>query len=127
MLLSSHILSEAEALSDRVSIIRHGRVVETGTLDRAAPPHPHRRDRGRRRAPDRLDAVSGVHDVRVVPHGDGSRVTCEVDAQALDALLAALSGAGVRGLTSAPPTLEELFLRHYSDDLAGSGTGGVAA
>jgi ABC-2 type transport system ATP-binding protein len=127
VLLSSHILSEAEALSDRVSIIRHGRVVETGTLDQLRHLTRTAVTVDVANAPDRLDAVSGVHDVRVVPHGDGSRVTCEVDAQALDALLVALSGAGVRGLTSAPPTLEELFLRHYSDDLAGSGTGGVAA
>ena len=48
VLLSSHILAEVEALCDRVSIIRHGRIVETGTLADAAPPHPHRGDRRRR-------------------------------------------------------------------------------
>ncbi|MDO8106469.1 ABC transporter ATP-binding protein [Isoptericola sp. b441] len=119
VLLSSHILSEAEALSHRVSIIRHGRVVESGTLDELRHLTRTAVTVDVRAVPTGLTGLPGVHDVRVEPHGTGSRVTCEVDSDALTTLVDALAGAGVHGLTSAPPTLEELFLRHYSDDLAG--------
>ncbi|MFC4565285.1 ATP-binding cassette domain-containing protein [Nocardiopsis mangrovi] len=114
VLLSSHILSEVEALCDRVSIIRDGRVVESGTLagmrhlartsisaDLAGP------------APD-LSHLPGVHDVRV----EGTRLSCDVSPDALDGVLGRLVATGVRGLTSRPPTLEELFMRHYSDTAA---------
>ncbi|HEX3223254.1 MAG TPA: ABC transporter ATP-binding protein [Nocardioides sp.] len=109
VLLSSHILSEVERLADRVTIIREGRAVETGSLD--AMRHLHR---SRVRAevvgevPD-LAAVPGVHDLSV----DGSTVTLTVDPDGLPAVLTALTGAGVRSLTSTPPTLEELFLDAY--------------
>jgi ABC-2 type transport system ATP-binding protein len=110
VLLSSHILAEAEALSDRVSIIRGGRVVESGTL--AELRHLSRTSISAelRHSPDGLTDLPGIHDVVV----SGARLTCEVDAQALDALLQALGRAGVVSLTSQPPTLEELFLRHYA-------------
>ncbi|HQY34503.1 ABC transporter ATP-binding protein [Actinotalea sp.] len=123
VLLSSHILAEAEALSDRVSIIRRGRVVESGTLaqlrhltrtavtaDVAAEPA----------ALSGLAAIVGVHGLTTDRRDGTTRVRCEVDTAALDALLVALTAAGVRALTSAPPTLEELFLRHYSDGLVGT-------
>jgi ABC-2 type transport system ATP-binding protein len=112
VLLSSHILAEIEALCDRVSIIRNGRNVETGTLadlrhltrtavaaDLTTPPTG-------------LEAIPGVHDLDV----RGTHVRCQVDTEHLDALLAALTRAGVRSLTSQPPTLEQLFLRHYESE-----------
>jgi ABC-2 type transport system ATP-binding protein len=112
VLLSSHILSEVEALCDRVSIIRSGRVVETGTL--AELRHLTRTSIRAELAspPDGLAQLPGVHDL----HVDGTRVHCQVDAERLDAVLRQLSAAGVRSLTSQPPTLEELFLRHYQAD-----------
>lgn len=61
-----------------------------------------------------LAGRAGVHDVRV----EGRRLHCRVDAEALDGLLRALADAGVRALTSRPPSLEELFLRHYRDERA---------
>ncbi|WP_199441979.1 ABC transporter ATP-binding protein [Umezawaea beigongshangensis] len=116
VLLSSHVLAEVEALCDRVSIIRAGRTVETGTLaelrhltrtsisaDLAAPP------RG-------LAGLPGVHDL----HVDGGRVRLEVDTDHLDAVLRRLVDSGVRSLTSRPPTLEELFLRHYEHERVGA-------
>jgi ABC-2 type transport system ATP-binding protein len=109
VLLSSHILSEAEALSDRLSIIRDGRVVETGTLEQMR--HLRRTSVSavlRQPAAD-IRSMAGVHGVDV----DGLRVTCEVDAEALDPLLRTLSAAGVESLTTQPPSLEELFLKHY--------------
>ncbi|CAL9460144.1 ABC transporter ATP-binding protein [Streptomyces sp. enrichment culture] len=112
VLLSSHILSEVESLCDRVSIIRKGRTVESGSL--AELRHLTRTSVEAELAapPDGLAQLPGVHDVRV----DGSRVRLQVDTDRLDGVLRCLTGAGVRSLTSAPPTLEELFLRHYEDE-----------
>jgi ABC-2 type transport system ATP-binding protein len=109
VLLSSHILAEVEALCDRVSIIRAGRVVESGTL--AELRHLTRTSVQAELAapPDGLVGLAGIHDLEV----DGTRLRCQVDTDALDALLRRLTGVGVRSLTSQPPTLEELFLRHY--------------
>jgi ABC-2 type transport system ATP-binding protein len=118
VLLSSHILSEVEALCDRVSIIRAGRVVESGTL--AELRHLTRTSIRAELAspPDGLAQLPGVHDL----HIDGTRVHCQVDSANLDEVLRHLSAAGVRSLTSQPPTLEELFLRHYQSELpAGDG------
>ncbi len=123
MLLSSHILSEVEALCDRVTIIRAGQSVETGTL--ADLRHLTRTSiaaelSGR---PAGLDLLTGVHDLVVDPGQDeSSRVRCEVDSDKLEDLLRVLVTAGVRTLVSQPPTLEELFLRHYSGDGAAGPT-----
>jgi ABC-2 type transport system ATP-binding protein len=116
VLLSSHILAEAEALCDRVSIVRAGRTVESGTL--AELRHLTRTSIVAELAgpPDGLAGLAGVHDLRV----DGTRVRCQVDADRLDQVLRQLSAAGVRSLTSQPPTLEELFLRHYQAEEAAS-------
>jgi ABC-2 type transport system ATP-binding protein len=111
VLLSSHILAEAEALSDRVTIIREGRTVETGTL--AEMRHLRRELVNAELAgPVRLDGVAGVHDLVT----DGNHVRCQVDPAALNDVLARLTAAGVRSLECRPPTLEELFLRHYSPE-----------
>jgi ABC-2 type transport system ATP-binding protein len=117
VLLSSHILAEVEALCDRVSIIRSGRIVESGTLDELR--HLTRTAVVAELAsvPDDLATLPGVHDLVVADH----RVECEVDTDALDDVMRHLSGAGIRRLVSRPPTLEELFLRHYETSAAGRG------
>jgi ABC-2 type transport system ATP-binding protein len=109
VLLSSHILSEVEALCDRVTIIRAGRAVETGAL--ADLRHLTRTwiDADLAGPPPALDGLAGVHDLDVA----GSRVRCQVDGGALDEVLRLLTSTGVRSLVSRPPTLEELFLMHY--------------
>jgi ABC-2 type transport system ATP-binding protein len=109
VLLSSHILSEVEALCDRVSIIRSGRMVESGTL--ADLRHLTRTSITAEltRIPAGLPDMPGVHDVAV----DGMQVRFDVDNDALDDALHVLTRAGVRSLISQPPTLEQLFLRHY--------------
>lgn len=127
VLLSSHILAEAESLCDTVSIIRAGRIVETGTL--AALRHLTRTtiDVTTREPLDGLAAVTGVHGVAILDDGRSARF--EVEAAHLPDVVARLAPLGVRQLTSAPPTLEELFLRHYGDELAasnGNGNGGVS-
>lgn len=110
VLLSSHILAEVERLCDTVSIIRAGRTVESGTL--ANLRHLTRTSITAELAatPTGLERLEGVHDLAV----QGVRATFEVDTVHLGDALAALGGFGVRSLTSRPPTLEELFLRHYS-------------
>ncbi len=130
LLLSSHILAEVEALCDRVTIVRAGRAVETGTfadlrhltrtaitVDTAEPV-------------EGLAGWAGVHDVVV----EGSRTRFGVDPTDLGAVLRRVAACDVRSLTSTPPTLEELFLRHYGstdadvayvDAGAGAGAGAL--
>lgn len=112
VLLSSHILAEVERLCDRVSIIRSGRVVETGTLGELR--HLTRTSVAVElaRPPIGLDALAGVHDLVV----EGTRANFEVDTARLGAALQLLTSYDVRTMTCTPPTLEELFLRHYGDD-----------
>jgi ABC-2 type transport system ATP-binding protein len=112
VLLSSHILAEVEALCDRVSIIRAGRTVETGTL--AEMRHLTRTTVSAELAtePSGIDTLAGVHALRVADH----KVDFEVDSDRLGEALLHLSRLGVRSLVSHPPTLEELFMRHYRDD-----------
>ncbi|MFJ8108864.1 ATP-binding cassette domain-containing protein [Streptomyces sp. NPDC096132] len=120
VLLSSHILSEVEELCDRVSIIRKGRTVESGSL--ADLRHLARTSVTAELAgpPNGLARLPGVHDldvqVGVPPDGVWGRVRLQVDTDKLDAVLRSLTESGVRSLTSTPPTLEELFLRHYQED-----------
>jgi ABC-2 type transport system ATP-binding protein len=117
ILLSSHLLSEAEALSDRVTIIRHGKTVETGTL--ADMRHLTRVSvEAELAAPPALDGMPGVHELTVT----GTVVRCRVDHAALDEVLGRLHQVGIRSLTCRLPTLEELFLRHYSSERSAAGS-----
>jgi ABC-2 type transport system ATP-binding protein len=109
VLLSSHILSEVERLADRVTIIREGRTVESGSLGEMR--HLHRSNVRAELAgavPD-LRGIPDVHDVTV----EGQVVTCSVGESGLAPLMEALTAAGVRSLTSTPPSLEQLFLDAY--------------
>jgi ABC-2 type transport system ATP-binding protein len=116
VLLSSHILSEAEALSDRVSIIRAGTVVETGTLDQLRHLTRTTVTAEVENVPAGLAGLPGVEGVQVSDH----HVSAQVDPSGLGPLMQALTAAGLRSLASHPPSLEELFLRHYgvSDERA---------
>jgi ABC-2 type transport system ATP-binding protein len=111
VLLSSHILAEVGALCDRVTIIRQGRTVESGSL--ADLRHLTRTSIvvETERPPSGLAELPGVHALHVEDH----RARFDVDTAQLDATVQALAGFGVRSLESTPPTLEELFLRHYGD------------
>ncbi len=116
VLLSSHILSEAEALCDRVSIIRAGVVVETGTLEELRHLTRSTVTAVVERVPSDLASIEGVHGLTLA----GQRVTAHVDPAGLNAFVAALSAAGLRSLVCQPPTLEELFLRHYQQQARGN-------
>ena len=109
VLLSSHILSEVEALCDRVSIIRAGRTVDSGTLTEMRKLGHISVTAELAGEPTGLAGLPGVHNLTA----RGQHVECTVDPDGLDQLLRHLSAIGVRSLTSQPPTLEELFLRHY--------------
>jgi ABC-2 type transport system ATP-binding protein len=110
VLLSSHILSEVDALCSSVTIVREGRTVDTGTL--ASMRHLTRTTITAvlDRVPDGLATLPGVSAVSV----DRSSVTCTVENGALAATMHVLADAGVQSLTSSAPTLEELFLRYYA-------------
>jgi ABC-2 type transport system ATP-binding protein len=117
VLLSSHILAEVEALCDRISIIRAGRTVQSGTLDEMRHLTRTSIDVTTEREPTGLDGLAEVHNLRVDDH----RARFDVDTDHLDDTVRHLVDLGVRSLTSRPPTLEELFLRHYGDELAADG------
>jgi ABC-2 type transport system ATP-binding protein len=114
VLLSSHILAEAEALCDRISIIRAGRIVQSGTLTELR--HFTRTSVVAETAQhaESLAGVPGVHE----PQFSDGRVSFDVDSDHLDAAIRHLSQLGIRSLISHPPTLEELFLRQYGDDVS---------
>jgi ABC-2 type transport system ATP-binding protein len=113
VLLSSHIFSEVEALCDRVSIIRQGTTVESGTL--AELRHLTRTSISVETTHPITGLVEqpGVHDV----HLDTTRAKFDVDTGELDAVLRYLTRFEVHAMASAPPSLEELFMRHYGDRL----------
>jgi ABC-2 type transport system ATP-binding protein len=110
VLLSSHILAEVEALCDRVSIIRNGRTVESGTLDELRHTS-HTTITATTSRPVDLGGLDGVHDVGV-EHG---RLHVDVDNDQLALVLDRLAAGGVTAITCTPPTLEQLFLRHYDE------------
>ncbi|MGN6501501.1 MAG: ATP-binding cassette domain-containing protein [Pseudolysinimonas sp.] len=113
VLLSSHILSEVEQLCDRVTIVRSGRAVESGSLTelRHLTRTTFRVDTAASLAD--LERLPGVHDARA----QAEQLVFDADTDAVDGILAALAAAGVRSLTVSPPSLEELFLRHYGDTI----------
>lgn len=128
VLLSSHILSEVEQLCDRVSIIRAGRVVESGTL--AELRHLTRTevsfDAGNGADASADAAFAGLPDIHDTAVADG-RARFTVDSDRVAGILPALASRNVRGLRVEPPSLEELFLRHYGDEIGDGGASADAA
>jgi ABC-2 type transport system ATP-binding protein len=110
LLLSSHILSEVEVVCDRVAILRAGKLVETGTLAELRHLAALSVEATLRGPVPDLSGVSGISNLRI----DGNRLQCQVIGP-VEALLAALAGAGVEKLLSREPSLEELFLAHYGE------------
>ena len=117
VLLASHILAEVEALCDRISIIKTGRTVESGTL--AELRHLTRTSIAAEieRPGQGLQGLAGIHNL----HAHDHKIEFEVDSDRIGEVLSQLTSLGVRSLVSHPPTLEELFMRHYkADDAQGS-------
>jgi len=120
VLLSSHILAQVEALADRVSIIRQGEIVQSGTLTEMRHMTRTTIEADTSRPVVGLERMPGIHNLETI---DG-RVRFAVDGDYLDDAVRALSQFEIRSLTSHPPTLEELMLRHYGDELAAAGNDG---
>jgi ABC-2 type transport system ATP-binding protein len=112
VLLSSHILAETEALCQRVTIIRAGKTVESGTLESMRHLSRTSIEAEMIGDPGDLSRIAGVADVTL----EGHTLRAQVDDDGLGELIKALGDAGVRSLVSQPPTLEDLFLRHYGVD-----------
>jgi ABC-2 type transport system ATP-binding protein len=119
VLLSSHILAQVEELADRVSIIRQGAVVQSGTL--AEMRHLTRTtiEAHTLRPVAGLEQVPGIHDLQA----EDDRVRFAVDGDHLDTAVRVLGEFEIRSLTSHPPTLEELMMRHYGDQFTADGNG----
>ncbi|WP_010533028.1 ABC transporter ATP-binding protein [Brachybacterium squillarum] len=117
VLLSSHILSEVEKLCDTVTIIRAGRPVEAGTLAELRHLTRTRVSAVVRGDASAVPGLDGVHDARSESVEEGTRLTLDVDDAALSAVLPRLTDAEVVSLTATPPSLEDLFLRHYGDEI----------
>ena len=120
VLLSSHILAQVEELAGQVSIIRQGQIVQSGTLRDMRLLTRTTIEADTSQPVTGLERMPGVHDLQV----DAGRVRFVVDGEHLDVAMKHVSGFGLSSLTSHPPTLEELMLRHYGDELAASGNGG---
>jgi ABC-2 type transport system ATP-binding protein len=114
VLLSSHILAQVEILADRVSIIRQGKIVESGSLSDLRHLSRTTITADTDRPAAGLDRHPGVHDLTA----DDGHVRFEVDAEHLNSALRELTALGVRSLVARPPTLEQLLLRHYGDELS---------
>ncbi|KGR77007.1 ABC transporter ATP-binding protein [Ureibacillus manganicus] len=120
VLLSSHILSEVEKLCDTISIIREGKVIETGTLNEMR--HLTRTNlhvQTKQPLPS-IQHMKGVH--HVDNHSDG--VSIQIDSEELGTIIKFISDFGILKLESTPPTLEDLFLRHYENSNSVASTGG---
>lgn len=112
VLLSSHILSEVEKLCYKVSIIRQGKIIETGSLEELRHLTRNRMNVQTAKPLQNLGELKGVHDLE---QKDNS-VSFQVDTEELDNVIKHLSSFGILKLESAPPTLEDLFMRHYHRD-----------
>jgi ABC-2 type transport system ATP-binding protein len=121
VLLSSHILAQVEKLADTISIIRQGRIVQSGSLVEMRHLTRTTIEAVTAAPATGLESLGGVHDL----DADDGRVRFAVDGEYLDAAVKHLSGFGIRSLTSHPPTLEELMLRHYGDELAAANGNGT--
>ena len=115
VLLSSHILSEVEKLCDIVSIIRQGRIIESGTLQELRHLTRTRVQVETARPVPNFAELEGIHDLNTVDRG----VVFHVDTDKLGQVIKEISEYGILSLESTPPTLEDLFIHHYSDDRGG--------
>ncbi len=114
VLLSSHILSEVEALCNRVSIIREGEIIETGTFEELRHLTRTSITVDTTQPITGLEELSGVHNLTQ----EGTHSHFSVDTEKIGYVLKYLTQFGIKSLLSAPPTLEELFMRYYSDEYA---------
>lgn len=123
VILSSHILSEVEKLCDKVAIIRQGKIIETGTLDELRHLTRTQILVKTKQPITKLHELHGIHEIKETDQG----WSFQVDTEEMDDAIRHISQFGIVKLESAPPTLEDLFMRHYegSDKTADTGVGGM--
>lgn len=109
ILLSSHILHEVEKLCNKVSIIREGQIIESGDLKKLRHLTRTRMEVETKRQLEGFDRVKGVHDLYV----KDKTVYFQVDSEEINNVIKFISPFEILRLESAPPTLEDLFMRHY--------------
>jgi ABC-2 type transport system ATP-binding protein len=112
VLLSSHILSEVEALCDRVSIIREGEIIETGTFEELRHLTRTSITVDTLKPLTGLEKLLGIHNLSM----EGTHAHFSVDAEKIDSIIKYLTQFGIQSLLSTPPTLEELFIRYYGEE-----------
>ena len=112
ILLSSHILSEVEKLCDKVSIIRQGKIIESGSLEELRHLTRTRIELETKDSVDSLNKVKGVHDLEK----NDKTIYFQVDTEELANVMRHVSQFDIVKLESAPPTLEDLFMKHYKGD-----------
>lgn len=113
VLLSSHILAQVEVLADRISIIRDGSIVETGSLTEL---RHLTRTTITAEVSDPANALAGLDGVHGLERDD-HQIRFEVDGDRVDETMRVLASMGIRSIVAQPPTLEQLLLRHYGDDV----------
>ena len=113
VLLSSHILAQVEALSDRISILRDGRIVESGTLSQLRHMTRTTVEVETERSAEPMAGLSFIHDFRT----EGERSVFEVDGDHVQEAISSLAELGARSIVAHPPTLEQLLMRHYSHEV----------
>lgn len=119
VLLSSHILSEVEKICDKVAIIRQGKIIETGTLNELQHLTGTIIQVETKRPITNLKELEGVSGVK----GENGLMTFQAELENLDAIMRYISDFGILRMESSPPTLEDLFIRHYerADQTGGEG------
>lgn len=117
VLLSSHILSEVEKVCDTVTIIRNGTDVESGTLDELRHLTRTSVTAVVGGDPSAVSRLPGVHDLVTTASDGRTRITFDADNAQIGTVLSAVTALDVHSLTATPPSLEELFMRHYGDTL----------
>lgn len=123
VLLSSHILAQVEALSDRISIIRAGKIVESGSLFDLRHMTRTTIEVETERPAGALQDRAYIHDLRA----EGERTAFEVDGDHVGEVMGSLTELGIRSIVAHPPTLEQLLMRHYGDELSSRGVNGEIA
>ena len=108
--LSSHIMSEVEKLCDRIAIIREGVIVETGTLAQLRHLTRVTMSVQTEKPMEGLAGMEGVHGVSETQSG----ISFQVDSDEIGGVVSYIAKYGIKKLESAPPTLEDLFMRHYN-------------
>lgn len=113
ILMSSHIMDDVEKLCDRISIIRKGVIVETGSLSQLRHMTRLNIDVHTENSVQNLLQFASIEDIEM----KNDQTTFTIESHELNAVLSHLIQFGIKNITSTPPSLESLFMKHYGEDL----------